>query len=56
MKITFPVELMNQLFDLADQTDTSPAKLTVQAVQYYVDNYDNKGAAISASDKTKSKD
>jgi predicted transcriptional regulator len=49
MKITFPVELMNRLFDLANQTDTSPAKLTVQAVQYYVDNYDNKGATISAS-------
>jgi hypothetical protein len=49
MKITFPVELMNKLFSLANVTGVSPAKLTVLSVQEYVDNYNNKENTTSDS-------
>lgn len=47
MKITFPVLVMQQLFELADKTNVSPAKLTVKAVSEYLNN--NKEITISGS-------
>jgi hypothetical protein len=52
MKITFPVLVMKQLFQLADETGISPAKLTVQAVTKYM-NDNNKEDTISDSTSNK---
>lgn len=54
MKITFPVLVMQQLFELANKTNVSPAKLTVQAVSEYLNN--NKEITISGSKSDNNRD
>jgi hypothetical protein len=54
VKITFPVLVMQQLFELADKTNVSPAKLTVQAVSEYLSNH--KEITISGSKSDNNKD
>jgi len=50
MKITFPVLIMQKLFELADKTSTSPAKLTVLAVAEYINNHKENTTSDSTSD------
>jgi predicted transcriptional regulator len=50
MKVTFPVLIMQQLFELADKTNISPAKITVQAVSEYIDNHKENTTSDSKSD------
>ena len=54
MKITFPVLVMQQLVELANKTNVSPAKLTVQAVSEYLNN--NKEITISGSKSDNNRD
>lgn len=53
MKITFPVSIMNQLFELAEQENISPAKLTVQAVTEFINNHKENTTSASARNTTK---
>ncbi len=56
MKITFPAHVMQQLFQLADKTGVSPAKLTVQAVVEYLDNHKESPISDSTENSNTCKD